>query len=409
MPMPALEDLTEEQRRIVRLPDEGRYFIGGPPGTGKTILMLLRAAAMARRSDNTEAGRAVRPEIITYNWQLNGYCWQMLQSQKLKLNVKTYHGWLKNHYREHYCRHCEHYSAKHCERYDGKDWEKPCRQPPRLAMLDGAEDRWHYDWRQIADHCVEANPAPADVPLLIDEGQDLPKEFYEYISVHFKNIMVFADENQQISDRENCSKETIWEKLLINDSGQKHMLTINHRNTLEIARVALHFYVGTDAGKPVLPERRGAMPALLAYDDIRKLADRVVNHAGLHPRALIGVITANNESQDVLKAALEQRCKDKKVVFKFIRSGNKENIDFGGRGIVLLNIQAVKGLEFHSVFIADLHEHFVRRNGHAHQMKLYVATARAKEQLFICYDREKKCPLLEFMPDENILRREALD
>ncbi len=247
------------------------------------------------------------------------------------------------------------------------------------------------------------------MPLLIDEGQDLPRAFYQYLSLHFANLMVFADENQTLDEHQNSTKEDIWAELDIPTENQ-YLLKSNHRNTLEIARVAQHFYAGTDAGKPDLPTRRGQIPpCLIDHGNLEYVARRIVRHAENHPHDLIAVLTANNASQDAAKISLERACGNTKTRFTWYRSGKTVDVDFDSTGIVLLNLQSVKGLEFDCVLIADLHEHYISQNGVAHKMKLYVATSRATDRLYMIYNRARNCPLLQLMPDEDILKRYTLN
>ena len=375
--MPGVDDLTPEQDRILRLPDEGRYFIGGPPGTGKTIIALLRAHAMTAR-DN-------RPIILMHNKLLQTYCVQWLASRRMRLPVDTWNHWLPLHYHQQY-----------------GEW------PPKLP----AQGRSHwqpYDWAQI-EETVAAKPLhPSAAPLLIDEGQDLPRSFYQYVSLHFANILVFADENQMLDEQQNSTKEDIWNQLGI-PVDNRYVLKTNHRNTLEIAAVAQHFYAGTDAGQPDLPSRKGQVPPYLVdYGNLEYMASRVARLAGNRPHDLIAVMTACNESQDAMKACLEPVCRRTEIPFTWYRSGNGARVEFDRAGIVLLNVQSVKGLEFDSVLIADLHEHYVYRDSETHKMRLYVATSRARDRLYILHNRERECPLLTLMPGEDVLRRHTLN
>jgi superfamily I DNA/RNA helicase len=265
--------------------------------------------------------------------------------------------------------------------------------------------KWCYDWGEI-ENTVAAKPVQLSAePLLIDEGQDLPRAFYQYISLHYENIMVFADENQMLDEQQNSTKETIWSELAISKEN-RYVLKINHRNTLEIARVAENFYVGTDAGKPDLPSRKGQVPpCLVDYGSLKYMARKIVRLAGNRPHDLIAVMTANNLSQDAMRVRLEAECSQSHTPFTWYRSNNGVDVDFNRAGIVLLNLQSVKGLEFESVLIADLHEHKVFGDGLAHKMKLYVATSRARDRLYLLHNRAKDCPVLQCMPGENILKR----
>ncbi|MBM4092234.1 MAG: hypothetical protein FJ276_22825, partial [Planctomycetes bacterium] len=184
----------------------------------------------------------------------------------------------------------------------------------------------------------------------------------------------------------------------------------NHRNTLEIARVAQYFYAGTDAGIPVLPTRRGRVPPyVIEYVDLEYFVTRIIRHAGKYPHDLIAVVTHNNKSQDAIKEKLEPACRNTRTRFECYRSENKTTVNFDRAGILLLNIQSVKGLEFDCVLIADLHEHYICSNSVAHKMRLYVATSRATDRLFVLYRRTGNCPLLAFLPGKDIVERYTLN
>jgi len=43
-------DLDEHQKRVVDLPTDGKYLLTGPPGSGKTNLLLLRAMYLSSAS-----------------------------------------------------------------------------------------------------------------------------------------------------------------------------------------------------------------------------------------------------------------------------------------------------------------------------------------------------------------------
>ena len=43
-----ISDLDEDQKDVIELPPEGDYLILGPPGSGKTNLLLIRAEYLIR-------------------------------------------------------------------------------------------------------------------------------------------------------------------------------------------------------------------------------------------------------------------------------------------------------------------------------------------------------------------------
>ena len=147
------------------------------------------------------------------------------------------------------------------------------------------------------------------------------------------------------------------------------------------------------------------MPYLVDYDSVKAMATRVVDHARTHPQYLISVVTANNESQNCMQVHLEPLCRSNGIPFRMYRSTHRTRVDFGRPGILLVNQQSLKGLEFDSVIVADLHAHFVRRNSLMHKKVLYVTTSRARERLYIFYERNRSCPVLAEMPGPEILKR----
>ncbi len=375
--MPGYDDLTPDQDRILRLPDEGRYMVCGPPGTGKTIIALLRAVAMSRR-DN-------KPVVVMFNRLLRSYCEQVLRKQNLRMEVRTYHAWF-----------CRHYERRYGKR------------PPKMLDDAGRPRAYRYDWEKIIHTCAASGSIAQDsTPLLIDEGQDLPRHFYEYVGLHFPNIMVLADENQTLDEDENSTLRTICDQLGI--PGENcYRLKDNMRNTLQIARVARHFYPGTAAGVPDLPSRHGAKAYLIDYGDLDYFSEWVVRHYQMHPRFLIAVLTAKNDNLDALRDRIQPLCRQHKVHFACYKSSNNCYINFDSPGIVLLNLQSMKGLEFDSVLVADLHGHTVRPNAAGHKMRLYVASSRPSERLYLFHDRNQKAPILKEMPKEDLLCRHSL-
>lgn len=375
--MPGFDELTPEQDRILRLPDDGRYLVQGPPGTGKTIVALLRATAMSWRKNP--------PHLLVHNRLLRDYCDQMLRRQNLATKVSTWHSWFCRHFRQTYG-----------------------HSPPALLDQDDKPRPFLYDWRKITDTCAAAGEiSPNPTPLLIDEGQDMPRQFYGYIHLHFPHIMVFADENQRLDEHANSTIQTICEQLGISEE-DRHPLQDNMRNTRQIAQVARHFYAGVATGLPDLPNRLGPIPYLIDYEDLDHFAERIVRHALIHPESLVGIFTAANQNLEALRGLLAPLCHARQVAFACYTAAAKTRIDFDVPGIVLLNLQSMKGLEFDTVLVADLHSHIVQPNAAAHRMRLYVAASRPRHRLFLFHERERPAPILEVMPKEDVLYRYSL-
>ena len=62
--LPGIQDLSKDQDEALALPLEGQYLIIGGPGTGKSVVALLRARRLATGEK--------RYRILVYNHLLNG-------------------------------------------------------------------------------------------------------------------------------------------------------------------------------------------------------------------------------------------------------------------------------------------------------------------------------------------------
>ena len=78
--------------------------------------------------------------------------------------------------------------------------------------------------------------------LLVDEGQDMPPQFYAVLAAWgLENFYVVADQNQQLQP-DKCSSRQDIEDVLALETRETLELTANYRNTRPIARLAQHFY-----------------------------------------------------------------------------------------------------------------------------------------------------------------------
>ncbi|WP_307783834.1 AAA family ATPase [Streptomyces spinoverrucosus] len=205
-------DLTQEQRSCLDdLPLDGNHLISGPPGSGKSLLAAQRAVMLAL------TGTPV--VLLTYSNLLHqslAGAVHVLGPVDRSVRVRTVHAWL-------------------AEWYGGK--------PP------GGPDGW-FDWPALYERAAATAPPPG-LTLVVDEGQDLPPEFYRLCRLLGARTMVYADECQSLTDT-NSTLAEIAERL---GHCARHELDGNHRNTRQIASFAAHFHTG--AGMPPIPERDG--------------------------------------------------------------------------------------------------------------------------------------------------------
>ena len=261
--VPSAAELTKEQLAIFDLPADGRFLVTGPPGTGKTILALLRAQRLVNLGH--------RPTIVLYNKALA----TMVRAEAKRMNVsdrvKTYNAWVASLYRA----------------------ATGSRVLPQL-------EPYVYDWDAIAKDGPAFFKARKTLDLeyvIVDEAQDLPADFFGFLQSLGSNLTVFADENQRITDTQSTIPD-LRKALALH---QELQVRTNFRNTQPIAAVARHFYTGLWTGIPEPPKRRGTKPSMVRVESRSALAAAVAIVAMGEPqRESYGVFVLRKGTRDAL-------------------------------------------------------------------------------------------------------------
>lgn len=387
--LPGIQDLSKDQDTVLALPRDGRHFIVGGPGTGKTVVALLRARRHQRNGD---------PYLfLVFNHILNQASRQLFDAE---LDSETWMRWFHRLFLK--------ITGESVPKHASKD-------------TDGFEP---IDWNRAED-VIDAMPSVPDFErpfLVIDEGQDMPPQFYGcLVHLGFENFFVVADQNQQITE-ENSNRADIANALGI-DANEVIELKANHRNTWPVARLARHFYTGDPATPPPdLPMQpkdsaTASTPILYCYDETKldSVARRILLTADQDPRKLIGVLVPNNSVRqryfDTLRS-VNVRLDNPQPSVETFHSGHRPELAFNQGGILIINAQACKGLEFDTVILADVDEHNVRASDpDPTKRRFYVMVARARERVLMLMKRDAaRVRYLEtILPaDRTVLRREEL-
>jgi DNA helicase IV len=377
--LPGIQDLSKEQEDARALPKQGRHLIIGGPGTGKSVLALLRSRRHQQDKDDYV--------FLVYNKLLNQASRQLFG---MELSSQQWQGWFMNTFRT------VTGVAVPMHTQDGKNWQE-------------------IDWVQ-ASEIIAALPLHVEVKrpfLIIDEGQDMPPEFYQALNnLGFENIYVVADQNQQIVPGQNSTRQDIQDAL---DAAENVIeLRDNYRNTHPIAQLAREFYTGDPASPPPeFPNRPSAIrPVLYEYGQgaLPKIIERILKNADKDPSKLYGVIAPNNVVRDryyqALTTASVQLDNGLPRIETYKKGGNP-NLSFGEGGIMVINAQSCKGLEFDTVFLADINQHYFDVNNPDQAKRLfYVMVARAKEQVIMLKVAGMHCPVDAILPqDTGIMER----
>lgn len=364
--LPRQDQLTKDQRKVLRLPAEGQYLIVGAPGTGKSVVALLRLQALANTED---------VHFLTFNHVLN-HANKYLVDDSFETKMHSAMSWLYS----------LHWNA--------------CRQ------LIPEENDYQPNYDQVIKNFEKHGLKLDGHSLIIDEGQDLPPAWYEAVeSLHIENFFVVADQNQQITEHHSSRIEL--ETCLALDSDDVIELKENWRNTMPIATFCSYFYTDKASPKPAIPDRPSVnIPILYEYDILDKVKEQILKEYDFDPSKLIGVFVANNLKREdwVKRLAKDDSSRNNPspviMTYSAYQKGNV-NIDFGQGGIVVLNDMSVKGIEFDTVFIQTDGFKNISGNEESLKKRLYVMSSRAREKLYLFKSQVQNSVLEAILPPEG--------
>ena len=377
--LPGIQDLSKEQEAVRALPREGQHLIVGGPGTGKTVVALIRARRYEREQEDHV--------FLVFNHLLHRASVQLFPGD---LSGATWWAWFRDQF----------------ETMTGETL-------PRKSAERG--DFRPIDWERVL-RIVSGTPPIVDAPfLVIDEGQDMPPQFYRtLVALGFERFFVAADQNQQIHD-EHSSRRDIETELGI-DTEDAIELKHNYRNCGPVAKLARAFFTDDPASPPVdLPSRRGPAAWLCDYPE-RRFADicrRIVKIVDRDPATLIGVIVPNNGVRkryvEGLRSATGGLDNDAPRIETFF-GRHRPEVRFDEGGILVINVQACKGLEFDVAVLADIDGHPVSPTDlDAVRKRFYVMVARARERVILLRRRGAHSRIEEILPDNPaVLERKDL-
>jgi superfamily I DNA/RNA helicase len=345
-------DLDRDQLDVIGLPDEGSFLIEGPPGSGKTNLLLLRANYLTIRSHPNLA-------VVVFNRTLQEFIRSGADRYDFDMrNVQTSASLLDRMLRE----------AGETIKPTGKF------EVDRAARLGLAE-------RVL----VRSGKPPYDV-LLIDEAQDfLPREIALFRRLALDLFMV-ADSRQRIYA--GVSPMDALEQA----AGRVLSLRFHYRNGQPICEVADAIGRTFSAGyEAILPTCNYNSPSFVPSVDvecaslehqINVIAQRLALQRRTYPEGFLGVICPGGAEVRTIAAGLdraglgEQLCvQDREAGYQAI-SSNKP--------IWLSTIHGAKGLEFRALHFAGADT--ISSHGPSQKRLAYTAVTRAKTALSLYHD-----------------------
>ena len=324
-----LEDLDEAQKNFIQLPPQGRFLLEGPPGSGKTNLLLLRAQFVAGAGDKNVL-------IVTYTTVLADFIRSGIALKNLisTSQIRTFHSWAAEHIRQYLG----------CAAVPIKD--NDFNDKARVKLLEAV---------------LKANKkAPSKKlysAIFVDEAQDLAVAELESLLCLSDNVCICGDVRQGLYDKDGM---TAAKRLGL----KKHTLKTHYRIGQRIARVADRLMPPKD-GQPTLeatcnynPKLQGESSAEMHECDSRgdqfeQMLNLIRVQLDAFKDEMIGVFCGRKETRQELR----QRFDATNIGDKVCVHGVDPNASFEGpRRIHVLTIHSAKGTEFRAVHLYGTEE-----------------------------------------------------
>lgn len=344
-----LDQLDDDQRDVMSLPLEGNFLVLGPPGSGKTNLLLLRANYLVR---------AKRPNILLLVFNRN------LQEFVAKGGGQ--------------------YSFPTSKISTCKKWQESFLWEHGVTPVkcDSFEQQRQSLIKQVEEVVSSGNLRNLYDVILLDEAQDYsPSEIKVFFHLA-KNVFAVGDSRQKIySGMDGIG-------FLKKQVDRVCRLKFHYRNGAKICRVADEIARYIDGYEPMMPTcnyDEDARPSSVRHLQCRNLtsqAEIILSSLRLqlaaYPEELLGVVCPRNEDLETIWRWLDQSELSPLLVLQSSREGY---VPFSpDRRVCLCTVHSAKGLEFRALHIASAENIGIFK----HQRNVaYMAVTRAKTSLSV--------------------------
>jgi len=377
-------ELTPEQIRVVELPHSENRLVSGFPGSGKTQILMHRAATLRDRLQTPPE----RYRIFLYTNVLRDYVRSGLHylglEEESALTI------------DHWCR---------------LTWQEafPGKRLPYIPKVPNSKKRRGPDFERIREEVLgvlRSNPAfqkRLDFAL-VDEGQDLSRTQYQILELAAKHVTVFADFLQSMFDG-GTTETAMREELRIR---QKNLTLLGaYRNSQDIASLAGLFLSNEEkrkeyyqSAKPNAIERE--QPVLLLAgspnDEMDELANEIKRRLVLNQT--VGILLPKSNLVFGLSKGLAERGV---IVEKAVPQwGNATPPDYDNSVPKIATYHSAKGLTFDVVLMPRLvNNAFGQFTPEERRKMLYVGTARARQWVYYSVYGENLLPEVDHLLKET--------
>lgn len=346
-----LSQLDDEQKKVISLDDEADHLVIGPPGCGKTNLLLLRASYLHKKGTTNikvlAFGRVLKEFIVS------GTTHYPFASDK----VQTFMRWAY-----------EMLAANGIQLEEDDDFDR-------------ARDQIFAKLSEIATQRRAENLY--DV-ILLDEAQDYSADEVTLIRSFGERIFAVGDNNQRITEKSGALEKL--EEL----GATKTILRHHYRNGTKICRVAdgiknlIDDPEGMEATSnyddTTYPSTVEALGQLRLADQVAEAVNRIKTQLQAYPGEMIGVLCPRVEDLSAIVGLIH--ASEIAGEMQVQRAGAYSSI-VAERPVVVATVQGAKGLEFRAVHLlaADQLKKFRTQKN-----LTYTAVTRAKTTLIVYHE-----------------------
>lgn len=343
------DELDDEQLDVISLPPDGDFLVVGPPGSGKTNLLLLRASYLVDAQRPNVAvlmfTRSLREFVV------RGSSIYSVAEEK----IQTIMRWQQRLIREH-----------------GGEIPRENKSFDELRRAHAEILKGIFDAKPALEHHLDC--------ILVDEVQDCLAEEIDLFFRAAKNVFFVGDHRQQIYAR-NGILDSLKARV------ERKELSKHYRNGEAICRVA--DVIGKNFGEtPLLgscnydeTKAKSSVTFDSCQDDAelsQRLAARLVQQLKAYPDELIGIACPKNEDVRKVRSVLESL---PQIEPHLLDDGELVNgFDLQER-VYICTMHDAKGLEFRALHL-PFAEH-VNRMGDTQKRLAFTSITRAKTSLSI--------------------------
>jgi len=372
--------LDEAQARMALRLGSGHQLIKGPPGSGKTLVLIHRCCQLLKYHPKVK-----RVLLVCYNIALVSYLKRMIQDKGLGLGkggVTVFH----------FFELCAHILGEpvHYEN-ESSDYYELVTQEALEKVLQGSSPVGPFD------------------AILVDEGQDFGQEMLRILVSLVRaggDFVVSLDAYQDLYRRKFS-----WKSLGIHASGRVRHLKQVYRNTVEIFEFTQRFVgkaVGVETQPSLIPldlAFHGEVPELRRFSGhdeiegflVKDLRESIEEQE--YKRSEVGVLYDDKiygpdgfaYDNRALPMRIIKRMEDAGIPATWVSQDvrSKELFDVTTDRVSLISIHSAKGLDFDLVYLLGMDRIRPSDSTREYLVSLvYVAMTRAKYRLVIPYVEE---------------------